>query len=387
MVGKRPAQHDARAGPVIEISVNGVNLKKMDILSASDPFVVLYATIAGLPSTPKVRVPAAPQPAEFAYVGETEVVWDNLDPRFTRRFILPEDRGISLIFEVYDADDTDMSLPLHKHDFIGVLETTVLDLASESVSCHTLCTKSFQKKSKLGSLSLTVEKFVLPPLEHPARVLSVSVTFEDGLHLPDGEAFFYVLVRAWKDDGAAKDDGSSKADGALKRRNIAIYRSGALRITEDEAETSVSFQEKEMDMYGLCAGDEDRLLAVEVWMSRANGSHVFAGSTEGFSVRGLKIGSKGGFYDINGPTAEGLKDGIIAFGSAHICGQFVPEANEDDGFGKKGSAGSASLGSHARNSIEIRFVKLKWTEPKRRGLLSGPGGGLLAGLKIRSARV
>lgn len=57
-------------------------------------------------------------------MGKTEVIMDNLDPKFIRAFVVEyhfEERQKFKI-EVYDVDDFDKNAPLTNHDFVGELE-------------------------------------------------------------------------------------------------------------------------------------------------------------------------------------------------------------------------------------------------------------------------
>lgn len=164
-------QRDTRAGPVLEISMSCRDLKKLDLFSLSDPFVVLY-TRGWEPSVPdKSRLSlVTPRDDAWVYHGETEVIWDCHWPTFARKFYLPDPRACKdvpedarLRFEVYDADTADMSMPLSSHDFIGTfaVDLTLLGRPDVHVVRSDLADKNEKVGSKLGQIELSIERFRL----------------------------------------------------------------------------------------------------------------------------------------------------------------------------------------------------------------------------------
>ena len=57
-------------------------------------------------------------------VGRTEVIMDNLNPKFVKSFSVDYhfEEHQKFKVEVYDVDDFDKAAPLSSHDFIGELE-------------------------------------------------------------------------------------------------------------------------------------------------------------------------------------------------------------------------------------------------------------------------
>lgn len=413
-MGSRPPSRDTLSGPVLEISVSARFLKKMDFLSLSDPFVVLYTR--GWPQSPPIPSRLStftPNDPAWVYHGETEVVWDCLFPRFARRFFLPDGRatGVNvpanaeLRFEVYDADTTDTTSPLSAHDFIGAYTIDVSNLGRRGAVLSNLADKGGKMRAKLGQIVLSTERYRLPL---DGRELVFSLTFGEGVIVPPGESLFYTLTRESLQPDSDEESWGGSGGGTDW---IVLHRSGAMRPPKGgELETSLEFQDARLTVVGATAGDMGRLMCVDVYLYRANGLHVHAGRSEPFSLRMLRSAEKGGQYVVFAPPPRsegsgGTGGGIITGGDVYIAGHIVPEFDDDgsevESFGERSHSGSSSmdrtiriargvgnvsLAPDAPSVINVRFTHLSWSVPKR-GILDGPGGGLRTALKIKSARV
>ncbi|KAK2158065.1 hypothetical protein LSH36_178g06009 [Paralvinella palmiformis] len=91
---------------VVELSVSCRNLCDMDVLSKSDPMVVAYSK-------------------EFASgnwreIGRTEIVWNNLNPNFVKKFVMDYffEESQKLKFDVYDVDSKKKHHDLKRHEEI-----------------------------------------------------------------------------------------------------------------------------------------------------------------------------------------------------------------------------------------------------------------------------
>ncbi len=94
----------------LEISVKCSKLADQDVLSKSDPFCVMYMKS---------------QTGEWVEIGRTEVIMDNLNPEWHKKFVVAysfEERQ-EVKFEVYDKDDN--SNVLSSHDFLGGCQSTL----------------------------------------------------------------------------------------------------------------------------------------------------------------------------------------------------------------------------------------------------------------------
>eukprot|EP01084_Bolivina_argentea_P026186 48639_1 len=101
----------------LELNFSLRNIPKLDLLSPSDPFIVVYL---------KDEVKNV-----YNVVGKTEIVWDNPHPDFSKdiriNYLFEEIQYIRL--EMYDADEH-QTIDLSKHDYIGSAEFVVGDLVT-----------------------------------------------------------------------------------------------------------------------------------------------------------------------------------------------------------------------------------------------------------------
>lgn len=93
----------------VELHLSCRDLKNLDLLSKSDPFIVVNSWEGN----------------SWKEVMRTATVWDNLNPDFADHIVL--DYHFELVqklrFEVYDRDGK--SEQLKSHDFIGSVETAL----------------------------------------------------------------------------------------------------------------------------------------------------------------------------------------------------------------------------------------------------------------------
>ena len=112
----------------------------MDILSKSDPFVVLYAL--NEPSRGKTMKKK---------IGQTEVIWDNHDPDFVMQFEIDYffEQVQMFVVEIYDMDDESAPNDLSKQDFIGSIEFVLGHIVSSQDQRVLLPFKAVQGQPKL----------------------------------------------------------------------------------------------------------------------------------------------------------------------------------------------------------------------------------------------
>jgi hypothetical protein len=381
------------AGHVIELALCGRDLRDMDLLSRSDPFVILFvrapAWHADAPLCNPARLPACADanpavaatratttgtttdadtgtstaggmtsdPSAWQYYGETEIVWDNLSPKFATRLFVPDTEngvdcheGVDLHFEVYDAGATDQAAPLSKHDFIGALSVPLTTILQAGILTSTLQDKKLRPRAKLGTLIVSTEQYFLPPVSRP---LSLRVSFARGVELPRGASFFYVLARETK---------FSNPSGEL--HVISVHRSGCVKPAVDGALVDqVAFQDVSLPgLLTIDAADEHRMLMFELYMYRANGAHVLAGRSEPFCVRALKIGRNEGLYYMRGVPGPGTLRG----GDVCIRAQIIPEPQKqnDGSHGPRratSNVGTAPINLSTEHFILCQFTRLLWT--------------------------
>jgi Ca2+-dependent lipid-binding protein len=88
----------------VELTIECNNLRNMDTFSKSDPIAVVYSR----------------EGDRWSEVGRTEIIWDNLNPKWSKSFQVRYffEREQLYRFEVYDIDD-EKNRALSAQDFIG----------------------------------------------------------------------------------------------------------------------------------------------------------------------------------------------------------------------------------------------------------------------------
>eukprot|EP01083_Nonionella_stella_P054854 144770_1 len=111
------------------------NLPKLDLMSPSDPFIVIYHKME------------KDKDKSYEEIAKTELIQDNPNPEFTKPIIIDyhfeEVQFIKL--DIYDADGPDLTR-LSKHDFVGSCEFILADLVNQHGSTLKMNIKS--KKGK-----------------------------------------------------------------------------------------------------------------------------------------------------------------------------------------------------------------------------------------------
>ncbi|KAK3246807.1 hypothetical protein CYMTET_43672, partial [Cymbomonas tetramitiformis] len=129
----------------LEIHVSAEGLRNTDKFSKSDPFCVLYTQEKG----------------QWVEVGRTEVIGNNLSPKFVKSFHMNFffERLQPMRISLLDADDSAESsrLNLQKQDFLGEAEFMLSQLAASSSCKLTLPLTDTQKKAQ-GTVTLRVEE-------------------------------------------------------------------------------------------------------------------------------------------------------------------------------------------------------------------------------------
>ncbi|XP_033106485.1 copine-5-like [Anneissia japonica] len=109
--GFQPGSATANPSTKVEITVSCRNLIDKDVLSKSDPICVLYTAQLGTD--------------KFAEFERTEIIQNNLNPDFVKKFILDYyfEECQRLKFEIYDIDSA--SSKLNRHDFLGAAQCSL----------------------------------------------------------------------------------------------------------------------------------------------------------------------------------------------------------------------------------------------------------------------
>eukprot|EP00181_Compsopogon_caeruleus_P002523 CAMPEP_0184689134 /NCGR_PEP_ID=MMETSP0312-20130426/30486_1 /TAXON_ID=31354 /ORGANISM="Compsopogon coeruleus, Strain SAG 36.94" /LENGTH=363 /DNA_ID=CAMNT_0027146449 /DNA_START=63 /DNA_END=1154 /DNA_ORIENTATION=+ len=135
---------EPRLGAIkVELCLECTGLPNMDLLSLSDPFAVLYeARGVGL-----------------LELGRTETVWDDLNPKFVRCFVLNSRPGVTrnLRVEVYDRDSNTESL--ESQDFLGCASFTLEDVFNQQDRKLRMRLTDGPRGKKLGFLIALINDF------------------------------------------------------------------------------------------------------------------------------------------------------------------------------------------------------------------------------------
>merc|ERR1739848_225352 len=113
----------------------------MDFFSKSDPVVVMY-------------MKRGEKNANYQEIGRTEIIWDNLNPVFVKKFVVDYyfEEVQPIKFEVYDIDDEN-TRNLKDQDFLGQIEMTLAEAAQGEVRRPLLGEN--KKAGKYGEIVIT----------------------------------------------------------------------------------------------------------------------------------------------------------------------------------------------------------------------------------------
>eukprot|EP00118_Oscarella_pearsei_P012075 m.85779 g.85779 ORF g.85779 m.85779 type:complete len:552 (+) comp36472_c0_seq1:90-1745(+) len=129
--------------PKIEIFVRCSNLVNMDVFTKSDPVCVLYTKRRGV----------------WTEFGRTEMINDNLNPRFSKTFVVDYyfDELQPLKFEVYDIDD-ESKADWASQDFIGQTEVMLSSIILEQREFTSDLKLPSDSKKQRGQIHLKAEE-------------------------------------------------------------------------------------------------------------------------------------------------------------------------------------------------------------------------------------
>lgn len=125
----------------VQLSIACKNLRDLDLLSKSDPQVVVSIFAAN----------------QWTQVGKTEQIKDNLNPTFAKAVMVDYhfEELQKLKFSVYDIDDVRENLS--KADFLGEMECTLGQLVSSQTYSKAL---QSSKAKNAGTITITAEEMV-----------------------------------------------------------------------------------------------------------------------------------------------------------------------------------------------------------------------------------
>jgi len=230
----QPGRAASNVSSKVELSVRCRNLIDADFLSKSDPMVVVEQRVG----------------ASWLELGRTEVVWDNLNPEFQKKFQVEFHFEIHQVmrFTVYDIDSDRRNLD--DHDFLGQVEMSL----GEIVSAQGGLTKKLTTR------------------EGRPQQGELSVISEELLHSRDMFSFDFELV--------------GLSTGWITRNHFLELRradeNGAFRLVKrTQKRPGKSFSESlAISGQELNNGDNERTLKFELYHYKGNGSHKLLGQFE-----------------------------------------------------------------------------------------------------------
>ncbi|XP_038067403.1 copine-8-like isoform X2 [Patiria miniata] len=223
----------------VELTISCRNLLDMDTFSKSDPLCVMFTQEVGQKS--------------FREFGRTEVIWNNLNPKFVKKFVIDyffEEKQI-LKFELYDVDSK--SPDLSKHDYLG----------------HAVCTLG----EIMGSRGCKFTKFLSGPAKD-----SGSITIK-GEELSDCRD---LITLQFKGDKLDKKDFIGKSDPFLvfHRCNEDLSYTICHKTEYIKKTLKPRWKSFNIMLRTLCNADKHRTIKVECFDWNRNGSHSLIGTFE-----------------------------------------------------------------------------------------------------------
>ena len=228
----------------LELSVRCESLCDKDLLSKSDPMCVMFMKPKGNPGCPS-----------WVEIARTEVVKDNLNPEFNKKFIVDysfEERQ-PVKFEIYDWDADSHKLSMH--DFLGRCETTLGSIVSSRGQCFVSVLKDLPTMNKSSKVFISAEELEINKELVTMQLAAKNLDKKDFFGKSD--PFFVVYKGSMSNPG--KFVQVKKSEPIMKTLNP----------------TWAPFN---ITVRDLCNNNYDRPLKVDVYDWNSSGSHEIIGS-------------------------------------------------------------------------------------------------------------
>lgn len=219
---------------LVELSVSCRKLIDADVFSKSDPMVVLFTE---------------DQSRTWREFGRTEIIWNNLNPDFVKKFVMHYyfEQSQKLKFEVYDVDSK--SADLSKHDFLGRMECT------------------------LGEIVSAGSKFMRRLQGHKRDCGTIIVGAEEQSSCKEQATMQFCAHKLDKKDFFGKSDPfltfyKTNEDGSF----TVVHRTEVIKKT-----LNPTWKPFTIPVRSLCNGDYDRTIKIECYDWDADGGHDFIG--------------------------------------------------------------------------------------------------------------
>lgn len=208
-------------GSKLEMSLACSDVPRMDVMSKSDPFCVVYIR-AGEDCWNKL--------------GTTETIVDTHSCRWARKFFIDQKSVCSnLRFEVYDRDSERENLK--DHDFIGYVEgKLVLSILESDKSCIKLELSREGVQKKVGFLSVTLDWIEKP-------LINYDVTFEVQVGYSVRAKMYFQIMKKIPPDS----------------QYVPVFRSQLL------AKHDAQFEPTTLKLSQLSAGSSSRVFRIELF--------------------------------------------------------------------------------------------------------------------------
>ncbi|TPX62249.1 hypothetical protein PhCBS80983_g00457 [Powellomyces hirtus] len=222
----------------IELKISCRHLLNKDLLSKSDPQVIVYT--------------AAPNSRGWTEFARTEQIKDNLNPNFAKPVLITYlfEEVQKLRFAVYDIDKQNGTLD--QQDFLGYYETTLAAIVSASGQAIQKPLEHPQRK-KAGYIKVVAEEQT--DLKHVIKMTFHGRDLDKKDFFGKSDPYFQI--------SRTQEDGTSSV----------VYRSKHILKTLDP-----TWPPAVVPISTLCNGDLDRQLIFEVYDWDKNGSDDLIGS-------------------------------------------------------------------------------------------------------------
>jgi len=264
------------------------NLKNMDTFSLSDPQIIIYSVSEN---------------GEKIEVDKTEIIWDNLNPVFSKSITLDYifERRQDYFIKVIDIDNEKTG----EHDLLGTANFALSTLVGSWKNPYTLDLNDQYGKKSQGQVMISFEKL---PEEMDIWNFLPNVEGINGLGMFEFPMFTSFFLKFYR-KGGEKDIIAGE-----NTHYVSVY-------TTETKKGSFSplFKEFTIDSFKLCRNNPEDLIRIELMKHRFTGNHQLLGRVD-FKLNDLLKDDKSYWYFND---EKGTKRGVLSF--KHYS--FKPKAN------------------------------------------------------------
>ncbi|XP_064607503.1 copine-8-like [Liolophura sinensis] len=185
---------------------------------------------------------------EWREFGRTEIIWNNLNPDFVKKFMVHYffEESQKLLFKIYDVDSK--SANLDKHDFLGHMECTL----AEIVTSNRLSKRLIGPKKNSGHIIVSAEEVSSCKTELTLQMSGHNLDKKDFFGKSDPFLTFY----------------RSNEDSTF----TVVHRTEVIKRT-----LNPSWRPFKLSVRAICNGDYDRTVKIECHDWDADGGHDLIG--------------------------------------------------------------------------------------------------------------